>query len=231
MMLRLLCIGIVWLVAACGAAETPSAQVLTPEVTEIVPTVAPTLTTTGAPTAEPTIEQPVTLNIWFPEQLAPLDNEDAADLLSEQISAFQTANANVEVSFRLKSTADAGGIMSTLRSANAVAPGAVPDLTLMRRADLIMAVQLGLIEPITEARAAAVLGGASLFGGIGSALGAVVGATLLQTVKSGLVLTGVNLYLQPIVMAGIIFLAVLIDSLRARRLRQQKRRTIRPIEA
>lgn len=158
MMLRLLCFGIVWLVAACGAAETPSAQVLTPEVTEIVPTVAPTLTTTGAPTAEPTIEQPVTLNIWFPEQLAPLDNEDAADLLSEQISAFQTANANVEVSFRLKSTADAGGIMSTLRSANAVAPGAVPDLTLMRRADLIMAVQLGLIEPITEARAAAVLG-------------------------------------------------------------------------
>jgi ribose/xylose/arabinose/galactoside ABC-type transport system permease subunit len=79
--------------------------------------------------------------------------------------------------------------------------------------------------------AAAVLGGASLFGGIGSALGAVVGATLIQTVKSGLVFTGVNLYLQPIVMAGIIFLAVLIDSLRARRLRQQKRRTIRPIEA
>lgn len=79
--------------------------------------------------------------------------------------------------------------------------------------------------------AAAVLGGASLFGGIGSAFGAVVGATLIQTVKSGLVFTGVNLYLQPILMAGIIFLAVLIDSLRAHRLRQQKRRTIRPIEA
>jgi ribose/xylose/arabinose/galactoside ABC-type transport system permease subunit len=79
--------------------------------------------------------------------------------------------------------------------------------------------------------AAAVLGGASLFGGIGSAFGAVVGATLIQTVKSGLVFTGVNLYLQPILMAGIIFLAVLIDSLRARRLSQRKRRTIRPTEA
>ena len=79
--------------------------------------------------------------------------------------------------------------------------------------------------------AAAVLGGASLFGGIGSALGAVVGATLIQTVKSGLVFTGVNLYLQPILMAAIIFLAVLVDSLRARRLNQLKRRTIRPIEA
>jgi ribose transport system permease protein len=79
--------------------------------------------------------------------------------------------------------------------------------------------------------AAAVLGGASLFGGIGSALGAVVGATLIQTVKSGLVFTGVNLYLQPILMAAIIFLAVLVDSLRARRLNQRKRRTIRPLEA
>jgi ribose transport system permease protein len=76
--------------------------------------------------------------------------------------------------------------------------------------------------------AAAVLGGASLFGGVGSALGALVGATLIQTVKSGLVFTGVNLYLQPILMAAIIFLAVLVDSLRARALRLRKRRTIRP---
>jgi ribose/xylose/arabinose/galactoside ABC-type transport system permease subunit len=77
--------------------------------------------------------------------------------------------------------------------------------------------------------AAAVLGGASLFGGVGSALGAVVGATLIQTVKTGLVFTGVNLYLQPILMAGIIFLAVLVDSLRQQRLRAMKRRTIRPV--
>jgi ribose transport system permease protein len=78
--------------------------------------------------------------------------------------------------------------------------------------------------------AAAVLGGASLFGGVGSALGALLGATLIQTVKSGLVFTAVNLYLQPILMAAIIFVAVLIDSLRARALRLQKRRTIRPPE-
>ena len=79
--------------------------------------------------------------------------------------------------------------------------------------------------------AAAVLGGASLFGGVGSALGALVGATLIQTVKSGLVFTGVNLYLQPILMAAIIFLAVLIDTLRAHAQRLQKRRTIRPLES
>jgi ribose/xylose/arabinose/galactoside ABC-type transport system permease subunit len=78
--------------------------------------------------------------------------------------------------------------------------------------------------------AAAVLGGASLFGGVGTALGAVAGATLIQTVRAGLVFTGVNLYLQPILFGGIIFLAVLIDSLRSWRIAQRKRHSIRPLE-
>ena len=77
--------------------------------------------------------------------------------------------------------------------------------------------------------AAAVLGGASLFGGVGSAFGAVVGATLIQTVKLGLVFTGVNLYLQPIMQGAIIFVAVLADGLRERRVRDGLRRTIRPL--
>ena len=77
--------------------------------------------------------------------------------------------------------------------------------------------------------AAAVLGGASLFGGVGTALGAVVGATLIQTVKTGLVFAGVNLYLQPIVLGVIIFLAVLVDSARAWQSRAAKRRVVRAV--
>lgn len=78
--------------------------------------------------------------------------------------------------------------------------------------------------------AAAVLGGASLFGGIGTAAGAVVGAVLIQTVKTALVFTTVNLYLQPIVLAAVIFAAVLIDGLRDLRVRRARRRSIRPLE-
>lgn len=78
--------------------------------------------------------------------------------------------------------------------------------------------------------AAAVLGGASLMGGVGSAFGAVVGATLIQTVKLGLVFTGVNLYLQPIMQGIIIFLAVFADGLREKRLLSRLKRTIRPLE-
>ena len=77
--------------------------------------------------------------------------------------------------------------------------------------------------------AAAVLGGASLFGGVGTAIGAVIGATLIQTVKLGLVFTGVNLYLQPMMQGLIIFIAVLMDGARERRVQMDRKRTIRPI--
>ena len=76
--------------------------------------------------------------------------------------------------------------------------------------------------------AAAVLGGTSLFGGRGSVFpGTVLGAVLIQTVSSGLIYARVDLYLQPIVTAGIIFLAVLLDSLRNGAVQRLERRAIR----
>lgn len=78
-----------------------------------------------------------------------------------------------------------------------------------------------------DAIAAAVLGGASLFGGMGNAFGAVIGAVLVQMVQNGLVYTAVDLYLQPMIEAGVIFLAVFFDSLRGTRLAKLRRRYIR----
>ena len=78
---------------------------------------------------------------------------------------------------------------------------------------------------------AAVLGGTSLFGGVGTAFGAVVGSVLVQMVQAGMIFAKVNLYLQPMVLAAIIFLAVFFDSLRERRLIKLKRRFIRVDEA
>ena len=74
---------------------------------------------------------------------------------------------------------------------------------------------------------AAVLGGTSLFGGVGTAFGAVIGSVLVQMVQAGMIFVKVNLYLQPMVLAGIIFLAVFFDSLRETRLARLKRRFIR----
>ena len=82
-----------------------------------------------------------------------------------------------------------------------------------------------------DAIAAAVLGGTSLFGGVGNVGGAVIGALLIQMVQAGLVFNNVNLYLQPMVRAIIIFLAVFLDSLREANLAKLKRRFIRPVSA
>ena len=79
-----------------------------------------------------------------------------------------------------------------------------------------------------DAISAAVLGGVSLFGGIGSVFpGVVLGAVLIQMVSAGLVAARMNLYLHPLVAAAIIFIAVLLDSFRTTQLKKLSRRNIR----
>jgi ribose transport system permease protein len=94
--------------------------------------------------------------------------------------------------------------------------------------------QLGTVSPAFgtndefDAIAAAVLGGTSLFGGRGNVFpGTVVGALLVQLIAVGLVFTQVDLYLTPMVSAAIIFLAVLLDTVRTRQLARLERRSIR----
>jgi len=79
-----------------------------------------------------------------------------------------------------------------------------------------------------DAIAAAVLGGVSLFGGVGKVFpGVVLGAVFIQTVSNSLVSARVDLYLHPLIAAGFIFFAVFIDSLRSTYLAKLSRRNIR----
>ena len=100
---------------------------------------------------------------------------------------------------------------------------------------LVSVAQLGAVSPTFgnqrefAAIAAAVLGGTSLFGGRGQVFpGTVLGAILIQTVENGLVILNADPYLYPLVMSGIIFVAVLMDSLRHRQITRMSRRLIRP---
>lgn len=60
--------------------------------------------------------------------------------------------------------------------------------------------------------AAAVVGGVSLFGGIGSISGALLGALLIATVSNGMNVLGVQSYWQPLVIGVIILVGVIIDT-------------------
>jgi ribose/xylose/arabinose/galactoside ABC-type transport system permease subunit len=62
-----------------------------------------------------------------------------------------------------------------------------------------------------NAIAAAVIGGASLFGGVGTAGGALIGALLIGVLNNALDLLGVQSFWQEISKGGIILLAVLFD--------------------
>ncbi|WP_133613614.1 ABC transporter permease [Dongia mobilis] len=62
--------------------------------------------------------------------------------------------------------------------------------------------------------AAAVIGGADLAGGVGTALGALVGAALIEVIRNSLGLLGINAFWQGTFIGGAIILAVLFDRIR-----------------
>ena len=59
--------------------------------------------------------------------------------------------------------------------------------------------------------AAAVVGGASLSGGKGSALGALLGALILQMIQTGIVILGINQNYSQIIIGAVVILAVVLD--------------------
>ncbi|MEW9805548.1 ABC transporter permease [Mesorhizobium marinum] len=62
--------------------------------------------------------------------------------------------------------------------------------------------------------AAAVIGGANLAGGVGTAFGALVGAALIEIIRNSLGLLGINAFWQGTFIGGAIILAVLFDRIR-----------------
>lgn len=66
--------------------------------------------------------------------------------------------------------------------------------------------------------AAAVIGGASLFGGRGTIFGTLIGAFLIALIRDGAVLLGVNTFYQQILIGVVIWLAVYWDQLRRRKI-------------
>jgi ABC-type glycerol-3-phosphate transport system substrate-binding protein len=150
------------LVAACGTNAAPMDMVTTEIIGTATPAPiaqAPTLLPSTTPTlVETPTPGPTVLSVWWPESFAPQDNNEAVTVLSEQVNGFQATQGNVVVNMRLKKESDLGGIMSTLLTASAVAPGALPDLTLIRRSDLLNAVRSGLIYPLEGKISSAVVG-------------------------------------------------------------------------
>lgn len=94
---------------------------------------------------------------------------------------------------------------------------------------LVSIAQLGAVSPTFGlerefmAIAAAVLGGTSLFGGRGSIIpGTLIGVLLIQTIESGLVIVNADPYIYPVITGAVMFLIVMLDSLRNKVLMKEK---------
>ena len=88
---------------------------------------------------------------------------------------------------------------------------------------LLMTARLGVAAPTAamgyelDIIAAAVVGGTSLFGGQGSVVGVLLGASMMQVIRNGLVLLGFPSYWQTLALGAMILLAILMDYWRRQR--------------
>jgi ribose transport system permease protein len=85
---------------------------------------------------------------------------------------------------------------------------------------VILASRLGQGTPVVGgayelwAIAAAVIGGTSLMGGEGTILGAILGAAIMGAMQNGMVLLNISSYLQELILAVVLVVAVVYDTLR-----------------
>jgi len=88
---------------------------------------------------------------------------------------------------------------------------------------ILMTARLGVAAPTAATGyelnivAAVIIGGTSLFGGEGSALGVLLGAAFMQILLNGLILLGLPAYWQSAALGSMIFLGLLLDLWRQNR--------------
>jgi len=88
---------------------------------------------------------------------------------------------------------------------------------------ILMTARLGVAAPTAATGyelniiAAVIIGGTSLFGGVGTMLGVLLGAAFMQILLNGIVLLGLPTYWQSAALGSIIFFALLLDLWRQNR--------------
>jgi ribose transport system permease protein len=82
---------------------------------------------------------------------------------------------------------------------------------------IMMTARLGVAAPTAatgyelDVIAAAIIGGVSLFGGVGNVLGVILGAVLMQLLRSGVVLLDFPVYWQQAAMGALVLAAIIVD--------------------
>jgi ABC-type glycerol-3-phosphate transport system substrate-binding protein len=96
--------------------------------------------------------------VWVPDALIPLDDNDSFLALQDLVNTFASSQADIqEVEIRLKRAEGLGGMLETLLAAQAAAPDALPTVAMLRRADLVAALEANLLTALDDQIPSAVL--------------------------------------------------------------------------
>jgi ABC-type glycerol-3-phosphate transport system substrate-binding protein len=110
----------------------------------------------GTPPVPSEEEGTVTLVLWTSEDYVPTSETAGGTQLLEQIQAFQQ-DRDVRVEVILKKRSGTGGLLDFLTTASAAAPSVLPDLITLSDADLYRAAGAGLLQPLDDLVAPALL--------------------------------------------------------------------------
>ena len=102
----------------------------------------------AVPTPEPT-PAVYTIELWVPPQFDIEQDTQAGKALAAAIADYTSEHQNVNITIRVKSVTGDSSMLNTLTSANHVAKDVLPSLALISRNDMELALQRGLLKPIT----------------------------------------------------------------------------------
>ncbi len=103
---------------------------------------------TPAPGFAQTPASSLTLTIWGPDSMAPLDDVPGGAVLAAQIDAFSRAHPGTQVRYVRKKPYGPGGVVHFLRSSAAVAADTLPDLALIDMREVALVADSGILQPL-----------------------------------------------------------------------------------
>ncbi len=120
-----------------------------------LPTRASESATQAPPLAQTTTVSPtplqssgaITLTLWTTEDFAPSASTPGG-IWREQFAAFRSANPNIAVDVMLKKADGKGGMLDSLLTTRAAAPGLLPDVAIVNASDLALLAEAKILQPL-----------------------------------------------------------------------------------
>jgi len=90
------------------------------------------------------------LSIWLPSQFNPTMDTDSGEILRTHIESFQELYPEYSLTIRVKADSGSSSLLNALLATSSAAPGVLPSVVLISRADLEVAAAQGIIQPVDE---------------------------------------------------------------------------------